>query len=159
MIFLTLGSQKFQFNRLLMEVDRLVEEGRISEPVFAQIGYSDYKPLHYKYSDFLSRDDFSRKMQQADLVIAHGGTGAIIGALKMQKKVIAVPRKQKFGEHVDDHQQQIVKSFDAMHLICGCQDTKELFQCYEEARKQSYATYQSNTNRILDDIGNYIDHN
>ena len=50
MIFITLGSQKFQFNRLLEEVDKLIEQGIITEEVFAQIGYSDYKPKNYKYN-------------------------------------------------------------------------------------------------------------
>ena len=48
MIFITLGSQKFQFNRLLIEVDKLIVDGKITEEVFAQIGYSDYKPQNYK---------------------------------------------------------------------------------------------------------------
>jgi len=34
--------------------------------------------------------------------------GAIIGAIKKGKKVIAVPRLAKCGEHVDDHQVQLV---------------------------------------------------
>ena len=42
MIFITLGSQKFQFNRLLKAVDDLVESKIINEEIFAQIGYSDY---------------------------------------------------------------------------------------------------------------------
>ena len=44
MIFVTLGSQKFQFNRLLRKIDDLVEEGVITEEVFAQTGASDYLP-------------------------------------------------------------------------------------------------------------------
>ena len=43
-IFITLGSQKFQFNRLLEAVDELCEKGTVdAEDVFAQIGYSDYR--------------------------------------------------------------------------------------------------------------------
>ena len=42
MIFITLGSQKFQFDRLLKEVDRLIADGVIQEKVFAQIGASEY---------------------------------------------------------------------------------------------------------------------
>ena len=39
-IFITLGSQKFQFNRLLKAVDELCEKGTVdAEDVFAQIGY------------------------------------------------------------------------------------------------------------------------
>ena len=43
MIFVTTGSQKFQFNRLLQKIDLLIEEGMIREEVFAQIGVSDYQ--------------------------------------------------------------------------------------------------------------------
>ena len=60
MIFITLGSQKFQFNRLLKAVDELVAAGKIKDEVFAQIGYSDYKPMNYKYEQFLDREKFSK---------------------------------------------------------------------------------------------------
>ena len=52
MIFVTTGSQKFQFNRLLQKIDLLIEEGMIREEVFAQIGVSDYQPKHYEYCRF-----------------------------------------------------------------------------------------------------------
>lgn len=101
-IFITLGSQKFQFNRLLKAVDELCEKGTVdAEDVFAQIGYSDYLPKNFSYKKFLDRDEFSNEMEKANIVITHGGTGAIIGAVKRGKKVIAVPRLAKYGEHVD----------------------------------------------------------
>lgn len=112
MIFITLGSQKFQFNRLLKAIDKLVEQGKIKEEVFAQIGYSDYQPINYNYKQFLDRDEFAAMEGKADIVITHGGTGAIIGAVKKGKKVIAVPRLAKYGEHVDDHQLQLLKEFE-----------------------------------------------
>lgn len=117
-----MGSQKFQFNRLLQAVDALVENGTITDRVLAQIGYSDYMPQHYEYKDFMDRDEFSSEMEQADIVITHGGTGVIIGALKKGKKVIAVPRLAKYGEHVDDHQLQIIGQFKELGLICSCKD-------------------------------------
>lgn len=52
-IFITLGSQKFQFNRLLKAVDELCEKGTVdAEDVFAQIGYSDYLPKNFSYKSF-----------------------------------------------------------------------------------------------------------
>lgn len=60
MIFITLGSQKFQFNRLLKAVDKL----KTNDEIFAQIGYSDYKPQNYKYKEFLDRDEFSNMMSK-----------------------------------------------------------------------------------------------
>ena len=35
MIFITLGSQKFQFNRLLKAIDKLIADGKITDEVFA----------------------------------------------------------------------------------------------------------------------------
>ena len=82
-IFITLGSQKFQFNRLLRAVDELCEKGTVDAgDVFAQIGYSDYLPKNFSYKKFLDRDEFSAEMSKAEIVITHGGTGAIIGAVK-----------------------------------------------------------------------------
>lgn len=86
MIFVILGSQRFQFNRLLMEIDELIQSGFITEPVFAQIGYSDYKPRNYKYKDFLNQDEFNEWVSKSDIIVTHGGTGAIIGAVKKEKK-------------------------------------------------------------------------
>ena len=156
MIFITTGSQKFQFNRLLEEIDRLVEEKKITEEVFAQIGYSDYKPKNYAYCDFMSRDEFAEKTNACDLFITHGGTGAIIGAVKKGKKVVAVPRLAKYGEHVDDHQLQLLSQFNEMSLICPCYDVAELGKAIDTARATQYQEYQSNTQTIIDDIEKVI---
>ena len=156
-IFITLGSQKFQFIRLLKAVDVLCEDKSIlAEDVFAQIGYSDYCPKYYKYKNFLDRDEFSDEMGKAEIVITHGGTGAIIGAVKKGKKVIAVPRLAKYGEHVDDHQLQLIKQFDELNLICTCNDTSELKKALDTVRKTKYSQYESNTLTIINDIEKYI---
>ena len=126
MIFITLGSQKFQFDRLLKAVDDLVERGVITEDVFAQSGYSTYVPRHYPTKAFLNREEFTQMQDRADIVITHGGTGAIIGAVKKGKKVIAVPRLAKYGEHVDDHQLQITLQFGNMNFISECLDCQNL---------------------------------
>ncbi|WP_081671223.1 PssE/Cps14G family polysaccharide biosynthesis glycosyltransferase [Butyrivibrio sp. XBB1001] len=156
MIFITLGSQKFQFNRLLKEVDRLIENGVISDSVFAQIGNSDYEPKNYSYKRFLNREEFAQKQLECDVVITHGGTGAIIGALKKGKKVIAVPRLAKFGEHVDDHQLQLLHQFDEMHLIEPCYDIADLANAYKRLFVTEYRHYISNTRAVIEVIDKYI---
>ncbi len=156
MIFVTLGSQKFQFNRLLEAVDTLVEKGDKTE-IFAQTGYSDYQPKNYKYKAFLDRQEFAAEMEKADIVITHGGTGAIIGALKKGKKIIAVPRLAKYGEHVDDHQLQIIEQFKELNLICACYDCDKLDEKLEYVRNTQFASYQSNTERIINSLEEFID--
>lgn len=156
MIFVTLGSQKFQFNRLLEKIDVLIEEKIITDEVFAQIGYSDYHPKNYQYKDFLNRDEFASMEGKADIVITHGGTGAIIGAVKKGKKVIAVPRMAKYGEHVDDHQIQLIKEFQAMELIYSCSDVHNLETAIEVIKIKQYNEYHSNTDVIINSIEKFL---
>ena len=138
MIFITLGSQKFQFNRLLKKVDELIGEGVVKDDVFAQIGASDYKPKNYAYKEFLSREEFVEKTNLCDLIITHGGTGAIIGAIKKGKKVIAIPRLEKYGEHVDDHQLQLLDQFRQLNLIWACKDCEELEYALKEIKNKEF---------------------
>lgn len=159
MIFVTVGSQKFQFNRLLIEIDRLVEEGKIKEDIFAQTGYSDYKPKNYKYKNFLDREEFEEIMSKCDKVITHGGTGAIIGAIKNKKKVIAIPRLKKFSEHVDNHQCQITKQFLELELLETIEDLEELEKLLGEIELKEYKEYYSNTETIINSIDNFISTN
>ena len=156
MIFVTLGSQKFQFNRLLMELDKLLEEKKICNDIFAQIGYSDYKPKNYEFKEFLDREQFAEFMDKCDTVITHGGTGAIVGAVKRDKKVIAVPRLAKFGEHVDDHQLQIIDQFTNMNFIVGVKDTNEIYEALELLKTMKFKKYISNTENIINEIEKYI---
>lgn len=156
MIFITLGSQKFQFNRLLKAVDELIDDGTIKEEVFAQIGYSDYIPRFFQYKRFLDRDEFAAWEGKADIVITHGGTGAIIGAVKKGKKVIAVPRLAKYGEHVDDHQKQLIAQFRNSNLICGLDDCSQLTEGLNYVKEHTFNDYVSNTQTIIKSINQFI---
>lgn len=156
MIFVTLGSQKFQFNRLLKKLDKLVEEKVITDEIFAQIGYSDYIPKNYAYEKFMNRQDFASKMKESNIVITHGGTGAIIGAIKADNKVIAVPRLSKYGEHVDDHQLQLLKEFEEMGIIEVCYSMKKMKEAYENVLNKEYKSYESNTQTIINSIEEFL---
>lgn len=156
LIFITLGSQKFQFNRLLQEIDRLVGDKVIKDEVFAQVGYSDYIPKNYRYKEFLDREEFQNIIDKCDIVITHGGTGAIVGSIKKRKKVIAVPRLSKYGEHVDDHQIQIVSEFKKMNMILSVDNISEIKDRLEEIKDKEFREYKSNTNKIIESLDNFI---
>lgn len=156
MIFITLGSQKFQFNRLLIEIDKLIDRGCIKEEVFAQIGYSDYCPKNFKFKKFLDRNEFSQLIDSSDILITHGGTGAIINGVKKNKKVIAAPRLKKFGEHVDDHQIEIVKQFSELNLISYVESMKDFEKRLNKIRGEKFNPYVSNTDIIIESINKFI---
>ncbi|MFS1001602.1 glycosyltransferase [Enterococcus casseliflavus] len=104
MIFVTVGTHEQQFNRLIKEVDRLVEEGIIKEEVFIQIGYSDYEPKYCKWKKLLDYDEMEKYLEEANIVITHGGPASFMGVINKNKIPIVVPRKVEFREHVNNHQ-------------------------------------------------------
>lgn len=156
MILVTVGSQKFQFNRLLQEIDRLIEKGIITEEVFAQIGVSDYKPQFYKYVDFMAQEEFEKKMYEASIIITHAGTGVIVNAVKKEKKVIALPRLAKYGEHVDDHQIQLIKEFEQLNFIESVYKIENLENAIKNVKVKKYNKYISNADTIIDSIEKFI---
>lgn len=159
MIFIILGSQKFQFNRLLKTVDYLIDTGVIKEEVLAQVGFSDYIPHNFEYRKFFDYPVMADLIQKADIIITHGGTGSIVGAVKAGKKTIAIPRKAEYKEHVDDHQIQIIKLFDEQNLICACEECEQLESALEMVRTTTYKSYQSSTNDIMNSIIEFIESN
>lgn len=157
MILITVGSQKFQFNRLLKEIDKLIEKKVIKDEVFAQIGVSDYKPLNYKYVDFMSQDEFNSKMDECNMVITHAGTGVIVNAVKKEKKVIALPRLARYNEHVDDHQIQLINEFKELNFIEPVYEIDELENALKVIKKKKYNKYVSNTDVIIESIEKFLE--
>lgn len=157
MIFVTVGSQKFQFNRLLKAIDELVADRIITDSIFAQTGYSDYEPKNYEFRQFLDREEFTELTDKSSIVITHGGTGAIIGAVKKGKKVIAVPRRAEYGEHVDNHQFQLVGQFRDLNLIYECDDCAMLGKALEYVNKAEFNSYESSTQNIIDSIVQFLE--
>ena len=104
LIFVTVGARNYPFDRFFKKIDQLCEKGIIKDKVFAQTGTSKYKPKNYEYGDFISPDVVEEKINEADIVVTHGASGSIMKALYAGKKVIAVTRLEKYGEHINDHQ-------------------------------------------------------
>lgn len=126
LIFVTVGSRNYPFDRLFKELDRLCEKKVIEDKIFAQIGTSTYKPKNYKYVNYVSQDDFLNYVKKSKYVITHGASGSIMKALNEGKKVIAVTRLQKYGEHINDHQIQNNEAFGENGYVLPVFEMEEL---------------------------------
>ena len=155
MIFVVLGTQKFQLNRLLEILDELIDKG-MKEEVFAQIGNSDYKPRNYEYTNFLEKDKFEEKIDECDILITHGGVGTIISGMKKDKPVIVFPRLAKYGEHVDDHQIEIAESFAKMDYVIMYNENNGLESLLDECKSKKFEKYISKRDNMISIINNYL---
>lgn len=159
MIFVTVGTQKFPFNRLLVELDALVESGFDEDEIFAQIGCSDYVPQNYEYVKQLSKEEFDACMRRCKLLITHGGVATIATALKYRKPVIVVPRLARYGEHVDDHQEEIAETFSTQNYVLKHRDGEKIGEEISQAQSCRFACYISKREMVMQVIKDYIREN
>lgn len=133
MIFVTVGSRNYQFNRLFKKLDELYEDGTLSEEMFAQIGTSAYKPQHYAFKDFITPEEFVARIEEADIVVSHGASGSIMKALNAGKKVITVTRLEKYNEHINNHQIQNNEAFSSNgYVLMADLELKDLGKCFKK---------------------------
>lgn len=154
MIFVILGSQKFQFNRLIKYMDDLVKEGIITEKIVVQTGFSEYVSEGIYAIPFIQKNEFNEYIEKASLIITHGGTGAIVGSLKKGKKIIAVPRNSKYNEHIDNHQYEIINIFKKQGYILSAESKEELIENIQRINLFIPKTFESNTHNYIEFITN-----
>ena len=82
MIFVTVGTHEQPFNRLIQKVDELKRDGVIQEEVIIQTGYSTYEPKYCQWSKLIPYQQMVKNVEDARIVITHGGSGDIIGSTK-----------------------------------------------------------------------------
>ena len=149
MIFVTVGSRQYPFDRLFKKLDELCEKKIIKEKIFAQIGTSSYKPKYYEYKDFISPEEFDECVNKADIIITHGASGSIMKSLNANKKVIVVTRLEKYGEHINDHQIEICEELEKEGYILYYRDGEtSLDELIREIKHKEFAKYNSDSNYI-----------
>lgn len=157
MIFVILGTQDKQFERLLKEVERLILEGVITKRVIVQTGTTSYTSDVMEIHSMLPMDQFLDYIQKSDYIITHGGAGTILDAMKQHKKIIAVPRLKAYGEHENDHQTQIIQKFAQEQYLIGCNGVEDLKEAIEQIDqfKPNICTF-GNT-KMIETITHYIE--
>lgn len=127
MIFVTVGTHEQSFERLLIYIDNMIANGQIQEEVICQKGFSDYEPINYKADKLLPYEKMQENIQNARIVITHGGPASFLEPLKIGKIPIVVPRKKEFNEHVNDHQLEFSRKVEKrMNNIIVVEEEKDL---------------------------------
>lgn len=156
MIFVTLGTQDKSFHRLLIELDRMIDKGIITDKVIVQAGHTKYLSENMEIFDFISSEQFNDYIEQCECLITHGGVGSIISGLNYQKPVLAVARLAKYDEHENDHQVEIIQKFVKFNYIIGCLNIEELEFEFPKIYTFKVLAYKSNNEKFCDLMINLI---
>jgi UDP-N-acetylglucosamine--N-acetylmuramyl-(pentapeptide) pyrophosphoryl-undecaprenol N-acetylglucosamine transferase len=103
-VVVTIGTSSYGFRRL---VERLASVLPPEAEVLWQTGATDLRGLDIPARDTIPGDELEAAMREADLVVAHAGVGSALSALEAGRAPVLVPRRKRYGENVDDHQQLI----------------------------------------------------
>ncbi len=154
MIFVILGTQDKKFPRLLEAIQKKIDEGKIDEKeeIIVQAGSTKFESKNMKIIDYMSVKDFEDLIDKADIIICHAGVGTILTALKKGKKIIAAARLKQYGEHVNDHQLQILDNFAKKRYILALEDFNKLDELLEQAKSFTPAGFKSNKKFFLSQL-------
>ena len=138
MVFVTVGTHEQPFDRLVRAINGLVADGTLREEVFVQTGYCDYEPEHCAWQRFVPAPEMRGRMEAADVVVTHGGPSSFIEAMAAGKVPVVVPRYERYGEHVNDHQEAFVRLVaERQGGIVPVYDVDDLAAAIGEARRLS----------------------
>ena len=153
MIFVILGTQDKKFPRLLDAIQKQIDDGKIDKKeIIVQAGSTKYESKNMKILDYMAIDEFEECIEKASLIICHAGVGTILTALKKGKKIIAAARLKQYGEHVNDHQLQILENFSKKKYILALENFEKLDVVLEQTKNFTPAEFKSNKKYFLQQL-------
>jgi UDP-N-acetylglucosamine transferase subunit ALG13 len=120
LIFATVGTHHQPFERLV-HAAIVLAAGR---ELVIQHGHTPrlHSARSVRWQRWLAPDEMEAMMSEATLVIAHAGVATVVDAVRAGQRPLVMARRRHLGEHVDDHQLQIVEALAAMDLIVPAGD-------------------------------------
>ncbi len=156
MIFVTVGTHEQPFNRLVKAVDELKRDGVITEDVIMQTGFSTYEPKYCQWSKLIPYQQMIKNVEDARIVITHGGPASFIMPLQIGKTPIVVPRQHRFDEHVNDHQMEFARNVaERMGTIIPVEDISKLgdvIKNYDEIVAKMGHGMSSNNRKFCEEL-------
>jgi UDP-N-acetylglucosamine transferase subunit ALG13 len=155
MIFATVGTQ-LPFDRLLSGMDSWAARNpHVS--VLAQSGTGARQFVHIRTISHLSQTDFRVQFEKARLIVAHAGMGTILSAAELGKPVILMPRRAKFGEHRNDHQQDTAREMSRLSNVTVVADGEALHEALDVAIARGFDTSRATSAERTDELSSLID--
>lgn len=128
--FVSVGNGTQPFQRLIDAVLGLVH--RLPQPVIVQHGNTAFSGNGCVARSFMNMEEFAKILEDAELLILHGGAGSIIHALQMGKVPVVMPRLSRHGEIVDDHQLEFARFLAESGRIVLVQEPRDLGEAVNE---------------------------
>lgn len=150
MILVTVGTHNQAFDRLIKAADNYA--ATTDEKIIIQKGCSSYSCIHAESFDYCSKEEMSKLIEAASIIIMQGGWGAMCEAIDRKKSIIAVPRIEGI-EHIHD-QEQVVRKLESLGCVIGVYDINKLPEAIQKAKTFHCAPLQRGNAFIINETIN-----
>ncbi len=151
MIFVTVGTQKIKFTRLFKYLENIKYDDVIIQSGFNKIKEKD----NYQIYESIPFYDMKKYIDKCDTLITHGGPDNIFYALLKGKKVIVVPRQEKYKEHINNHQLYFTNYLDRKKYCYVARTEEEFINCLNSDKKLK--KFKSTTDKFTKKVKKEID--
>jgi UDP-N-acetylglucosamine transferase subunit ALG13 len=132
-ILVIVGTDHHPFDRLISWTNEwLGQHPEKASGFFVQWGSTSARPC-CPGARFLEVGELADLLDQADVIVCHGGPNTIAEAWARGRKPIVVPRLATIGEHVDDHQADFCEKFAALGRIALARTLPDFTKLLSEA--------------------------
>jgi beta-1,4-N-acetylglucosaminyltransferase len=146
-IFVAVGTS--HFDSLIGKMDELAP--RLGEKVVMQIGLGRIQPRNAEYFRFAP--SLQPYIDEASIVISHGGFGVMTEALSRGKPVIGVENTDMY----DNHQTELLEQFAEEEYILWCRTMDDLEAAIREAPRRTFRPYAKPESTIGARIRKFLD--
>ncbi len=131
MILTVLGTDEHPFERALDAIEPL----RANHELVVQHGHTPPRDwADARWLDFTPYETLISLMGEADAIICHAGVGTIMTVLSLGRRPAVIARLAAHGEHVDDHQLQILGKLAERGYLVPFSSGVEVVDAVERSR-------------------------
>ncbi|MGH3014500.1 MAG: glycosyltransferase [Gaiellaceae bacterium] len=123
MILVTVGVSNLPFDRLVAAADGLTAGG---EEIVVQFGAARARPQRAVCFDYLPFVQLQEWVSKARVVVCHAGIGSVAMCVSTGVHPVVVPRLERLGESVDEHQLAFGRRLGELGLATVVEDVSEL---------------------------------
>lgn len=130
--FVSVGNAIQPFSRLIEAVLKI--SPKLPQSVVVQHGNTPF-PITGECiaRPFVEMGEFGQYITCAELLILHAGAGSVIHAIQAGKIPVIMPRRTKYGEHVDDHQLEFARILAGVGKVVVAEEPEDLIWAADEA--------------------------
>jgi UDP-N-acetylglucosamine transferase subunit ALG13 len=155
-IFVTVGTLHYPFDRLLHAVAELPG----GEEVVVQCAAPWHASDRVRWIRDLPYDELVAHMRDARVVVSHAGVGSVLTALRIGRRPVVVPRLERYGEAVDDHQLAFGRKLAELGHVVLVEDPRTLAEAVAETPPDELPEFgvSALALELRDELGALLDH-